>query len=282
MGVGVRNSNPSEEVRHHYKGADEKNRLKTGIGPLEFARMTELITQHFPPTPAVVCDIGGATGEYSFWLASKGYSVHLVDIVPMHIEQAKERAAISDGAKPVEMRVGDALDMDYPDNFFDAAFLAGPLYHLIDRSDRVRALQEARRILKPGGILIAYGISRYASLMAGLLDGRVWTEDFMEMLRKEIPTGIHERCKSNDPSGSLSLAFFHLPKELKDEVEDADMYVEKLLGVLGPAWMAKDFEAGWHDTKKRETLIEIARLTENQPELGPRTMIIAKKPLSKI
>ncbi len=271
-------NNDSSNVREHYKDADEKNRLKAGIGPLEFARMTELIAQHFPSPPAVVCDIGGAAGEYSFWLAEKGYSVHLVDIVPEHIEQARERAAAETGAVPVSMRVGDALDMEYPKGFFDAAFLAGPLYHLTRRENRLRAIGEANRILKPGGILVAYGITRYAALMAGLLDGRIWREDYMEMLRREIPTGLHIRCGSNDPKASLSTAYFHLPSELKAEVEQGGFKVSKVLGVLGPAWMAKDFEDSWHCEERREIILEIARLTENQPDLGPRTLVVAEKP----
>lgn len=264
-------------MKKFYKNADEKDRLKRGIGPLEFERMKELINRHFPTAPALVCDIGGAAGEYSFWLASLGYSVHLVDIVPEHIQQAKERALNSFDSRPVEMKVGDALEMDDPDNFFDAVFLGGPLYHLTNRKDRIQALKEARRILKPEGICIAYGITRYASLMAGLLDGRIYREDFMEMLRTEITTGRHEICGTNNPNASLQSAFFHLPSELKIEVEEAGLSVSNVLGVLGPAWMAKDFAENWQIENRREAILEIARLTENQPELGPRTLIVARK-----
>ncbi|WP_159081812.1 class I SAM-dependent methyltransferase [Paenibacillus sp. CAA11] len=241
--------------------------------------MKELILRFFPQSPAKVIDIGGAAGEYAFWFASLGHSVHLVDLVAEHIEQARSRA-LSDPSRPApdRMWVADALALDIPDEQYDAVFLGGPLYHLTEREDRVQALCEARRILKPGGVLVAYGISRYASLMAGLLDGRIWREDFMEMLRLEIPTGQHVRCESNDKKGSLSSAFFHLPEELRDETEAAGFKILDVLGVLGPAWMAQDYEAGWQDLQRRQTLLEIARLTEQQPELGPRVLVAAVKP----
>jgi hypothetical protein len=134
-------------------------------------------------------------------------------------------------------------------------------------------LQEARRVLKLGGVLVAYGITRYASLIVGLLDGRVYNHNYLEMLKTEIPTGLHY----SPDSKVLKTAYFHLPCELKTEVEESGLTVDKILGVLGPAWMAKDFEIYWHDVEKRETILEIARLTENQPELGPRIMAVARK-----
>jgi hypothetical protein len=71
---------------HEY---DETKRLSSHIGPLELARTKELLRQFLPPAPEVVLDIAAAAGPYSFWLASLGYSVHLFDIVPRHIERAR-------------------------------------------------------------------------------------------------------------------------------------------------------------------------------------------------
>jgi 2-polyprenyl-3-methyl-5-hydroxy-6-metoxy-1,4-benzoquinol methylase len=69
---------PAEIIDHYNKG-QEAERLSTGIGPLELARIKELIGRFFPPAPAVVLDVGGGPGVYSAWLARSGYLVHLVD-----------------------------------------------------------------------------------------------------------------------------------------------------------------------------------------------------------
>jgi ubiquinone/menaquinone biosynthesis C-methylase UbiE len=98
--------------------------------------MKELIVKYFPIPPATICDIGGGAGEYSFWLASIGYQVHLIDIVPLHIAQAKERSSLPGESFLSAIRVGNALSLDYEDNYFDAVFMGGPLYHLINKEDR--------------------------------------------------------------------------------------------------------------------------------------------------
>ena len=54
--------------------------------------------------------------------------------------------------------------------------------------------------------------------------------------------------------------------------------MDKVLGVLGPAWMARDFDESWRDTTRRETLLSVARMLEDEPVLGPRTLAIARKP----
>jgi 2-polyprenyl-3-methyl-5-hydroxy-6-metoxy-1,4-benzoquinol methylase len=77
-----------EEIVKHYNSYDESQRLTDGFGNLERERTRELIQRYLPTPPGTIMDIGGARGVYSFWLAGLGYSVHLVDIVPRHIEQA--------------------------------------------------------------------------------------------------------------------------------------------------------------------------------------------------
>ena len=132
-----------------------------------WARTRELLQRYLPPAPAVVLDVGGATGVYSFWLANVGYRVHLVDIVPRHIEQALQESLQPGVAQLASIKVGDARQLDFADGFADAVMMHGPLYHLPDRADRLRALAEARRVLRPGGLLCAFAITRYAGLIYG-------------------------------------------------------------------------------------------------------------------
>lgn len=257
-----------ERVPALYADYDEANRLRTGMGLLEFRHMTELLARYLPAPPARLIDIGGAAGEYTFWMAERGYEAHLLDIVPKHIAEAKRRAAETDCA-PAAMVVGDALDMPYGEGVFDGAFMAGPLYHLMERADRMKALQECRRVLRPGGVMVAYGITRYAALLAGLPGGAIYEDAYMEMLRTELRTGYHD-------SPRMFKAYFHLPEELAAEVEAAGFRVEAVLGAIGPAWMAKDFDAAWADEDRREKILEVARMCEPHPIMSPRTVVVAR------
>src|SRR5205823_14844698 len=72
-----------------------------------------------------------------------------------------------------EARVGDARALSDADASADGVLLLGPLYHLVSAADRIRALSEARRVLRPGGVLVAAAISRHASLLDGLTRGLV-------------------------------------------------------------------------------------------------------------
>ena len=110
-----------------------------------------------------MCDIGGATGVYSFWLAEKGYETHLVDLTPNHIETAKEENSIAD-KKIASLTVGDARRLEFDDGSFDAVLVHGPLYHLVKEKDRLKVLSEARRVLREGGVFIGAGVTKYASL----------------------------------------------------------------------------------------------------------------------
>src|SRR5439155_2231303 len=107
-----------------------------------------------PPAPARILDVGGATGVYAGPLAEAGYAVHVVDPVPEHVA----RSAALPGVSAAE---GDARALDKPDASHDAVLLLGPLYHLLDRADRVRAWREAGRVVRPGGVVVGATISRF-------------------------------------------------------------------------------------------------------------------------
>ena len=83
----VRGARRGGRVREHYPAADERGRLDTPFGQVEFARTTEILSAHLPPAPAVVADIGGGPGRYTLWLAECGYTVRHRDLVATHVEQ---------------------------------------------------------------------------------------------------------------------------------------------------------------------------------------------------
>ena len=101
------------------------------------------------------------------WLAELGYAVHLVDAVPRLVAEARRRS--DSAARPLtSCEVGDARALAAPDRSADLVLLLGPLYHLTEAEDRKQALREAARVLRPGGCLLAAGISRWASALDGL------------------------------------------------------------------------------------------------------------------
>lgn len=113
-----------------------------------------------PPPPASVADIGGGPGRYSIWLAKGGYRVLHRDLVPLHVEHVR-RDAVSANVE-IDTGIADARSLDLPASSVDAVLLLGPLYHLLDRADRITALREAARIVRPGGFAFVAAISRWA------------------------------------------------------------------------------------------------------------------------
>ena len=96
----------SDEIRAHYESGVERGRLGGGTSRLEFARTKELLERFLPPPPALVLDVGGGPGAYASWLADRGYRVHVVDAVQLHVDQALEA-----GGGRFTAALGDARDL---------------------------------------------------------------------------------------------------------------------------------------------------------------------------
>lgn len=257
----------------YYAGYDESQRLTDGFGKLERLRTQQLIARHLPSKRGTIADVGGGNGVYAFWIAEQGHAVHLIDIVPKHIDDANEIARRS-GINLASIAVGDARKLELADGTADVVILHGPLYHLIDRDERLKTLQEAKRILRPQGTLLAFAINRYAGLIYGLNKGMVFEKAYLDMLRQEIATG---QRRSPDWAKTFNQAYFHLPHELEAEIKEAGFSVQATLGVIGPAWQVPDLNAAWEDEEKRKTILEISQLTENEPILGPRLLCVGIK-----
>jgi len=250
-----------DEIRAYYDLGEEEQRLFAGGDTIELVRTRELLLRYLPSPPATVLDVGGGAGVHATWLAQRGYHVHLVDSVPLHVEQALT-AAVAQPEAPFTAAIGDARRLAEADASTDAVLLLGPLYHLTEREDRLTALREARRVLRPGGHLLAAAISRFASLLDGLRAG--WLDDpsFARIVAEDLRDGQH-RNPERRPAW-FTTAFFHHPDELAAEVRDAGLPLEALVGIEGPGWL---LDAGRADGTRREAILIAARAVEREPTL---------------
>jgi SAM-dependent methyltransferase len=265
----------ADEIQKFYQAGLEAGRLLEGSGVIELARTQDVLERRLPPPPARVLDVGGGTGVYARWLAGRGYEVHLFDLSPRHIEEARTHP----GPPLARAEVGDAQRLADPDGSADVVLLLGPLYHLVDRDDRVGALAEARRVLRPGGLVVAAAIGRHASLLAGLFHGLVDDPAFLPILERDLREGQHRNPTSN--LMYFTTAYFHLPAELGDEAREAGLTVEAVLAVEGPAWMMPDLEARWADEGRRRQLLDLLRRIEGDPAvlgMSAHLLLVARRP----
>ena len=269
----------SEEALRYYALGLEEGRLDEAYFPLERARTQELVERHLPPPPGVVLDVGGAAGAYAFWLAERGYQVHLVDPAPLHVEQALSASRSRETDPLASAQVGDARNLDFADASADAVLLLGPLYHLTERDERRAALAEARRVLRPGGWLFAAAISRFASLLDGLRGFVFEDEAFVRIVEHDLADGQH-RNETDNPL-YFTTAFFHHPGELSAEVREAGFTLPGLYAVEGPGAFVPDFQRRWNDPEDRERLLELIRRVEREPALlgtSPHLLAVGQKP----
>lgn len=252
------------DILEYYDRGGEDTRL---VDSLELLRTKVLLQRHLPEK-AEVLDVGGASGVYATWLAEQGHRVRLVDPVPRHVATAR--------AKGIDAVEGDARALREPDASHDAVLLLGPLYHLLDRADRVRALAEAGRVSRD--LVVAAVISRWSPMFEGMLRGFVDDPVFATMLREDLTSGTR-RGTQHLPNG-FTTSYFHRPEEIVSEVADAGLTLVDLLPVEGMAYWIPDIADRLADPDKRALVLELLERTEREPALLGATahlLVIARR-----
>lgn len=261
-------------VRGYYENAFDEGARLSGDS-LEWLRSCELIARALPAPPARIADVAGGTGPYSRLLAGLGHQVCLLDLVPAHVHQARQKA--TEQALGIECVVGDARSLPWPDQSFDVVLVMGALYHLQERDDRVACLREAHRVLRPGGSLVAAYISRFASLVDGYRHGHIEDERFRAIVAADLSTGRHQNPYGNPDWFTTS--YFHTPDEIRDELTQAMFSEARVLAVEGFA-SATGIPAGLRNPEGIQTVLDQVRLTEAEPALlgaSSHLMAIARK-----
>ncbi|NEA98182.1 class I SAM-dependent methyltransferase [Streptomyces sp. SID13726] len=248
-----------QEILAYYARGGEDARLRPGgatAGRLEFWRTQEVLRRLLPGPPARVLDVGGGSGVHAEWLVADGYTVDLVDPVPLHVRQAARIPGVT-------AHTGDARELSVPDDTYDAVLLLGPLYHLPERPDRTRVLAEAHRVVRPGGPVVAATINRYAQLHDLLHKESYFTPGHRERTDAVLVDGRHPF----HDDGFFTVAHFAQPDEVRGEFTEARLTVEGQYGVEGVAWLLGGVEDWLDDPERRETLLAACRHIESEPTL---------------
>src|SRR6266851_297053 len=232
--VGIGNGpQPADEILAYYGRGLEDERLDQDRGKLERWRTQELLLRYLPAPPAIVLDVGGATGHYALWLAEQGYEVHLVEPVPLHVDTARRRSEAQAHAPLASITQGDARHLPWPAAEVDVVLLLGPLYHLPDRSERLEALREAWRVLRPNGIVLVAAISRFASALDGLVSHFFADPSYAPIVWQDLANGQHRGIER----AYFTNAYLHHPTELAPDLADAGFGDTQVMPLEGPGWL---------------------------------------------
>lgn len=178
------------ELEEYYNKFNEEKRLNSRHGQVEFRVSMKYIMEYLQECEKTgrakedikLLDIGAGTGRYSVAIANEGYDVTAVELVKHNLGLLKAKNS------SVKAMQGNALRLKkLEDEQFDVTLLFGPMYHLFSEEDRLKALSEAKRVTKKGGIiLVAYVMNEYGVLTYAFKEKHVmecveqkrFTEDF--------------------------------------------------------------------------------------------------------
>ena len=253
-----------KNILDYYNKGIEKDRLGIESNQLEKFRTLDILERYIPKKAKLIVDIGGGAGIYSFILSEQKYEVHLIDATPMHVTQALEINKTH--TYPLaSITIGDAREIKLDDNYADIILMFGPLYHLTDKKDRIKALSEAYRILKPGGIIFSAGISKFASLMDGFERKFILQEDFQKIVLNDLKTGQHRNPTNHEHYFTTS--YFHEPNDLLIEHVEAGFEDLELLAIEGPLGLLGNIGEYLSNEDHLKILLEYSRKIEKETSL---------------
>ena len=180
-----------QNLINYYNKFNEDKRLTHRHGIVEFTTTMKYIKEYLNNfIDPKILDIGAGTGKYSIELLNQGYDVTAVELIKHNLMTLKAKNS------SVKAYLGNATNLSmFKDNSFDMVLLFGPLYHLINKKDKLKALLEAKRIVKKDGIiLISYYMNEYAIITHGFKDNNILNA----IKNKEVDDDFHVISKETD------------------------------------------------------------------------------------
>jgi S-adenosylmethionine-dependent methyltransferase len=192
----------------------------------EYAVTLRALHEHLPPPPARLLDVGGGPGRYAIELARQGYEVTLLDLSEVALELARSQAREA-GVELAGAVRASALELSSTSPPYAAVLLLGPLYHLLEHEERLRALREASRVLAPEGVLFAAFITRFAPFRDAAAQRPEWLLERREDVERVLRTGVHDRPRE------FTSAYFVHPAEVEGLVAEGGFVPVVTIGCEG-------------------------------------------------
>lgn len=262
-------------VLARYNAGIERNRLRKGIGIIEFERTKEILLERLPKPPAVIYDIGGGYGEYAWWLASLGYEVHLFDISETNIKMSAELKHEYPNIYLKSAEVCDARSIPRKCKSADAVLLMGPLYSITEYEERILAIKESYRLLKDNGVLFTAALTPYGGLLHRITvyhnfdDNKACELDnsnILSMFKRALIDGSYINPEGKIASG-LGSSHFHTAKALEEELLCGGFKTESVHGVMGGAWLAPNLDKLLANNETKDVLMKTVRMLDTHKEI---------------
>ncbi|WP_442602639.1 class I SAM-dependent methyltransferase [Paenibacillus sp. KN14-4R] len=215
-----------DKVMAYYNQFDEWGRLNRE--PLEFLVNWHYIRQHLPQTGHIL-DNGAGPGKYAMELARAGYEVTLTDYTPRLVEVAQEKAQEFELLEQFQgFHTADARNLErFEDGQFDGALMLGPLYHLQEEADRVKAVQELHRVTKQNGIVFVAFMTRIKFLTTSLMFPDHWKpHNSVDQIETFLETGTFNHADE----GRFTGAYYFPIEEIKPFMESCGFESVGLIG----------------------------------------------------
>ena len=254
------------DLEKYYNKFNEDKRLLRRHGNVEYVTSMKYIHDYLSEDKNTkILDIGAGTGRYSVALANEGYDVTAVELVKYNLGILKSKGST------VKAYQGNALKLSrFEDESFDLTLLFGPMYHLTKDEDKEKALQEAKRVTKTGGIImVAYCMNEYSILTYGFKENNI--------LRciKENKISDNFRCMPDEEE----LYDYVRLEDINSLNEKVGLERIKIISADGPANYMRTV-LNQMDDETYETFIKYHLSTCERPELlgaGAHTLDILRK-----